>query len=125
MCWTIAGRGEVVAMFHQPSWRNGTICLYARNDRVQTVAWVFSPISFWQRRLRDGGLINFSYDALMRVIAVDAPSGANDVSYAYDNFSRLTQSVAGGQTLSFAYDQLSRLTSAGGPLAALRVREFH
>jgi YD repeat-containing protein len=69
-----------------------------------------------QRRLRDGGLVNFSYDALMRVIAVDAPSGTNDVSYAYDNFSRLTQGASGGQTLSLGYDALSRLTSAGGPL---------
>jgi RHS repeat-associated protein len=72
-----------------------------------------------QRRLRDGGLVNFSYDGLMRVTVVDAPSGTNDVSYAYDNFSRLTQSVAGGQTLSFAYDQLSRLTSASSPLGAV------
>lgn len=64
-----------------------------------------------QRRLRDGGLVNFTYDNLARVTFVNAPSGTPDVTSAYDNFSRLTQTAfAGTHTLSFLYDQLSRNT---------------
>ncbi|MGD9816788.1 MAG: RHS repeat-associated core domain-containing protein [Hyphomonadaceae bacterium] len=66
-----------------------------------------------QQRLRDGGEINFTYDNLSRVTAIDAPSGTPDIANAYDNFSRLTQTAfTGTHTLSFAYDQLSRNTSA-------------
>ncbi|MEQ1707397.1 MAG: hypothetical protein ABL864_03595 [Terricaulis sp.] len=61
-----------------------------------------------QTRRRDGQLIGAAYDALGRVTLMDAPGTANDVTYAYDNFSRQT----GVGSLSFAYDQLSRLTSA-------------
>jgi len=65
-----------------------------------------------QRRLRDGALVNFTYDNLSRVTLVDAPAGTSDVTSAYDNFSRLTQTAyTGVHTLSFAYDQLSRNTS--------------
>ncbi|MBC7770227.1 MAG: RHS repeat-associated core domain-containing protein [Phycisphaerales bacterium] len=68
-----------------------------------------------QRRLRDGGLVNFTYDNLSRVTLVDAPSGTSDVTSAYDNFSRLIQTAyAGTHTLSFAHDQLSRTTSVQG-----------
>lgn len=64
-----------------------------------------------QRRLRDGGLVNFTYDNLSRVTLLDAPTGTSDVTSAYDNFSRLTQTAyAGVHTLSFVYDQLSRNT---------------
>ncbi|MEQ1707983.1 MAG: RHS repeat-associated core domain-containing protein [Terricaulis sp.] len=61
-----------------------------------------------QTRRRDGQLIGASYDGLGRVTLMDAPGTANDVSYAYDNFSRQT----GAGALNYAYDQLSRLTSA-------------
>jgi len=72
-----------------------------------------------QHRLRDGNAVGFSYDNLNRVTAVDAPSGTDDLSYAYDNFGRMTSSATSAQTLSFAYDQLSRNTSAAGPLGTV------
>lgn len=72
-----------------------------------------------QHRLRDGNNVGFSYDNLNRLIAVDAPSGTDDLAYAYDNFGRMTSSATSAQTLTFAYDQLSRNTSVAGPLGTV------
>ncbi len=70
-------------------------------------------------RLRDGNTVGFTYDNLNRVTAVDAPSGTDDLTYAYDNFGRMTSTATSAQTLSFAYDQLSRNTSVAGPLGTV------
>ncbi len=76
-----------------------------------------------QVRRRDGQTIAFAYDNLLRVITLDAPSTANDVSYTYDLFSRQLTAVLDPtgtpRTSSFAYDQLSRVTSAGSPLGTV------
>ncbi len=68
-----------------------------------------------QERRRDGQLIGYSYDNLLRLTLMDAPGAGDDVAMAYDLFSRQLTAVKNGQTLSFAYDQLSRLTSATAP----------
>lgn len=67
-----------------------------------------------QNRLRDGSLVNITYDGLSRTTTIDAPSGTRDVAITYDNFSRITsQDFQGSPTFtqSFSYDQLSRNTS--------------
>jgi YD repeat-containing protein len=61
-----------------------------------------------QRRLRDGSVINFSYDNLDRVTLKDLPGSEPDVSYVYDNLSRLISASQSGNALSFTYDALSR-----------------
>lgn len=66
--------------------------------------------------LRDNSAINFSYDNLDRLMLKDLPGSEPDVSYAYDNFGRLTSASESGNTLTFRYDALSRKTSEAGPL---------
>jgi RHS repeat-associated protein len=69
-----------------------------------------------QRRLRDGQLINSSYDNLNRVTLKDLPTAETDVTYAYDLQGRLLSAVQGTQTSTMAYDALGRMvseTSAG------------
>ena len=72
------------------------------------------------RRLRDGQSIAFTYDLLNRPTRKDVPSGAYgeyDVSYAWDNLSRLTAAASDlGHVASFTYDALGRVTSETGPL---------
>lgn len=47
--WRCAGREllaeETAAMFLDRSWRTGVVCLYVKDNEIETVAWVFSPIS--------------------------------------------------------------------------------
>jgi RHS repeat-associated protein len=63
------------------------------------------------RRLRDGQLIGFSYDALARPTLMDLP-GVNDVSYGYDLLGRLkTSSNPSGHLSNYGYDALGRATS--------------
>jgi RHS repeat-associated protein len=69
-----------------------------------------------QRRLRDGSVINFTYDPLDRVTLKDLPGTEPDVTYGYDNLGRLTSASQSGNALSFGYDALSRKISEGGPL---------
>jgi RHS repeat-associated protein len=65
-----------------------------------------------QRRVRDGQLITFGYDALNRLTTVDRPNVAwmeTDLSFAHDNLGRL---VSAGDSwphsFSFTYDALGR-----------------
>ncbi|MEJ0023347.1 MAG: RHS repeat-associated core domain-containing protein [Alphaproteobacteria bacterium] len=67
-------------------------------------------------RQRDASSIGYTYDALNRVTAMDAPGSASDTSTSYDNFSRVLTRASPSQTLSFSYDALSRQTSASSPL---------
>jgi YD repeat-containing protein len=50
-------------------------------------------------------------DDLSRLILVNAPGTDPDVSYAYDNFGRVTQASQTGHALSYVYDGLGRLLS--------------
>jgi YD repeat-containing protein len=68
------------------------------------------------RRLRDGQVIGFTFDALDRVTLKDLPNTNVfewDVSYAYDNLGRMTQAndINHGMQHSLVYDALGRLTS--------------
>jgi YD repeat-containing protein len=58
-------------------------------------------------------------DDLSRLILVDAPGADPDVSYAYDNFGRVTQASQTGHALSYVYDGLGRLVSETQPLGAV------
>jgi RHS repeat-associated protein len=72
-------------------------------------------------RNRAGQITSFTYDKLNRVTLKDVPGTEYDVSYDYDNLSRLkqvTQKDANGATvrdLSFTYDALSRNLTQTGP----------
>ncbi len=68
-----------------------------------------------QSRLRDGQLINLTYDRLNRVTLKDLPGTEQDVSYSYDLFNRMTQASQTGNVLGFQYDALSRNTLQSGP----------
>jgi RHS repeat-associated protein len=66
------------------------------------------------RRVRDGQVIGYSYDALGRLVQQDLPNTVSyeyDRSYAYDLLGRLTQASHTIETLSFGYDALGRMTS--------------
>ena len=68
-----------------------------------------------QRTLRDGKVINYSYDLLNRMTLKDVPSGAygeGDISYTYDNLGRLTSvSRPDGHYVNATYDALGRRLS--------------
>jgi YD repeat-containing protein len=61
--------------------------------------------------LRDGQLINSSFDNLNRVITKDLPSPETDVAYAYDLQARLLSATQGSLITSMAYDPLGRMSS--------------
>jgi RHS repeat-associated protein len=70
-----------------------------------------------QRRLRDGQLINYSYDNLNRITLKDLPGTEPDVSTAYDLLGRATNIVdTSGAYVGFAYDALGRVTAQSSPL---------
>jgi RHS repeat-associated protein len=71
------------------------------------------------RRLRDAQSIAFTYDNLDRPTLKDLPSSEPDVTYAYDNLSRLTGASQTGNALSFTYDALSRNLTQVGPLGTV------
>jgi len=71
-------------------------------------------------RRRDGTSIGLGYDNLSRRTSMDLPGGtAGDVTYAYDNFGRMTSAAITGHTLSFGYDALNRVTSQTNPRGTL------
>jgi RHS repeat-associated protein len=66
------------------------------------------------RRVRDGQVIGYSYDALGRLVQQDLPNTVSyeyDRSYAYDLLGRMTQASHTLETLTFGYDALGRMTS--------------
>ncbi len=71
-----------------------------------------------QRRLRDGQLINYSFDNLDRVTLKDLPGAEPDVSMTYDLPGKLTGASQSGNNMNFQYDALGRNTQASGPLGA-------
>ncbi|MBK6491868.1 MAG: RHS repeat-associated core domain-containing protein [Sphingomonadales bacterium] len=72
-----------------------------------------------QRRLRDGQLINYTYDNLSRMTLKNLPGTEPDVSLSYDLFGRLTQASQTGNVLGFTYDALSRNLTQSGPLGSV------
>jgi RHS repeat-associated protein len=68
-----------------------------------------------QRRLRDGQLINFTYDNLNRVTLKDTPNVAYmdyDITYQYDLLGRSTRATnSAGHVNAFVYDALGRITT--------------
>jgi RHS repeat-associated protein len=67
-----------------------------------------------QRRLRDGQVINSTFDALNRVTLKDLPSAEVDVSYAYDLLGRPTAiNGTNGHYVNYSYDALGRQLSEG------------
>jgi RHS repeat-associated protein len=71
-----------------------------------------------QRRLRDGQLINSTYDNLNRVTLKDLPAPEIDVSYSYDLMGRLV-SATQGTAVTQAYDALGRMVSETTPLGTM------
>jgi RHS repeat-associated protein len=70
-----------------------------------------------ERRLRDGQLINFTYDVLNRVVTKDLPGTEPDVSYTYDLLGRMkAANRTDGNNVSVNYDALGRTTSATTPI---------
>ena len=70
----------------------------------------------YSRRNRAGTLTYFTFDALNRLTAVNAPSGTQDTEYAYDNLGRtLSAEIPSVQSITMAYDALSRQTSEYSP----------
>lgn len=75
------------------------------------------------RRLRDGKVIGYTYDAIGRVTFKDLPTGESDVSYVYDNLSRVTAVTQPGFTVGFGYDALSRQIAESSSFGSL-TRQF-
>lgn len=75
-------------------------------------------------RLRDGNLVNFSYDNLGRLKARTPTSNLiapydNPVSYSYDLRGELTQIARSDNTLNFDYDALGRLKTESQAFGAV------
>ncbi len=72
------------------------------------------------KRTRSAALFTTTFDALNRITFIDAPSGSNDVAYAYDSLNRrLSATHPGGLTTTASWDALSRQTTDGQPLGAM------
>lgn len=71
------------------------------------------------RRLRDGQMIGYGYDALGRVVAKDLPGSELDVSYGYDLRGRMISATQPGRALAFSYDALDRKTGETGQLGTI------
>ena len=67
-------------------------------------------------RNRKGDLTYFTFNALNRLTAVNAPSGTQDTEYTYDNLGRTTSAaIPSVQSITMAYDALGRRTSEYSP----------
>jgi RHS repeat-associated protein len=67
------------------------------------------------RHLRDTQDIGITYDNLDRPTFKNLPGSEPDVTYVYDNLSRLISASQTGSALSFNYDALSRNLTQSGP----------
>lgn len=71
-------------------------------------------------RTRAVATFTTTYDNLNRPTLIDAPSGTDDVAYAYDNLGRVTSvALAGPTPWSMTWDTLSRQTTETGPLGTM------
>jgi RHS repeat-associated protein len=64
-----------------------------------------------QRRMRDGQVVGYSYDALNRVTLKTLPPAEGNVAYTYDLQGRLKTANRAWDTITFNYDALGRQTS--------------
>ncbi|MCP5396172.1 MAG: RHS repeat-associated core domain-containing protein [Sphingomonadaceae bacterium] len=69
-----------------------------------------------QRRLRDGGTINLTWDKLGRLTSAQ-PTGEHKVDYDYDLMGRLKEidRAGDGKTVTMTYDALGRVLSESQP----------
>ncbi len=79
------------------------------------------------KRLRDGQVIDYYYDALGQKTFTDLPSTAGalnaDVTYVYDNVGNLVSATdSGGGVVSHTYDALGRVLSEGNGARTLTYR---
>ena len=61
-------------------------------------------------RLRDGQTVSYTYDDLGRRLTRNAPGTADDITFVYDSFGRVTQLSKPSHSLEYEFDQLGRLT---------------
>lgn len=79
-----------------------------------------------QRRLRDGQLINYSFDSLNRMTVKDVPNGVTgeyDVTTIYDNLDRpilITDSAS--NTVGSTFDALGRMTAQTSPFGTIAMQ---
>ena len=74
-----------------------------------------------QITLRDGDLLQYTYDALGRTASLNAPESFNDATYTYDDLGRLLLADGGGKGVSvaYSYDELGRVLSETTPLGTV------
>lgn len=70
-------------------------------------------------RLRDGTSIDYTIDAMGRVIEKDLPGSDPDVIFTYDLLGRMIGASQTGHSLSFTYDALGRQLTETGPLGTI------
>lgn len=107
------GRGNVSVMeydgFNRPSklrYPNATGGGTSTTDYEQTAYDTYGRL--YSVRNRAGDTTYFGFDRLQRLVAVNAPGSAPDISTSYDNLGRMTVTGNGTITVSRAYDALSR-----------------
>jgi RHS repeat-associated protein len=72
-----------------------------------------------QRRLRDGQLIGYTYDALNRVTLKDLPSPEVDVTYTSYDLQAHLKAASQSNTLTWTWDALGRIRSEASPLGTM------
>ncbi len=79
-----------------------------------------------QRRLRDGQLINYSYDALNRMTLKDVPNsvaGEYDITTSYDLLDRPTLvNDSAGNSVGSGFDALGRMVSQSSPVGTIALQ---
>lgn len=79
------------------------------SDYEQTTYDLYGRVA--STRNRAGDVTTITTDALNRPTLIDAPAGAQDLAYVYDNLGRATSvAVPAAQTNGRTYDALGRLT---------------
>ncbi|RZI99383.1 MAG: RHS repeat-associated core domain-containing protein, partial [Brevundimonas sp.] len=73
------------------------------------------------KRTRSGDTFTTVYDALNRIVSIEAPVGTPTTDFIYDNLSRRTAALhrGGGLYYGYAYDALGRQLWEAGPLGSI------
>lgn len=105
-----------------PSAANGAVSSTTDYDGPITASNIDPNGNVTQRRLRDGQLINFTYDNLNRVKTKDVPNiiyGEQDISYSYDLLGRMLAATNsnGFRSVTRTYDALNRVVSENAQLS--------
>ena len=88
-----------------PSLSLGAMTSSSTDSEVSTFDQSGNVVS---RRLRDGQIVNYAYDALNRLTRETLPGADPAISYVYDLLDEVTSITQGSQTLSYTYDALGR-----------------